>query len=203
MDLERRYLAAIGIFILLLSFGIGYKYSNWRMQNQEGEIMSLQDEELQQKEPSKLDKIEVYITGEVSKPGVYTMKEGDRVHQLIDLAMPTEKADLAMINLARRLADEEAIVVPAQGEAGQMMPGDAAIHSSAAMMGSDTGKVNINTASAAELSEHLPGIGPKLSERIVDYRTQNGGFKNIEQICEVSGIGEKRYEQIKDLICVR
>ncbi|HHW61911.1 MAG TPA: ComEA family DNA-binding protein [Syntrophomonadaceae bacterium] len=202
MDLERRYLAAIGIFLLLLSFGIGYKYSSWKMQGQEGEVLSLQEEELQEKDQSEAGKIEVYITGEVSKPGVYTMKEGDRVHKLIDLAMPTEKADLAMINLARRLADEEAIIVPARGEAGQIMPGDAA-QSSAAMMGADTGKININTASAAEMSEHLPGIGPKLAERIVDYRTRNGGFKNIEQICEVSGIGEKRYEQIKDLICVR
>jgi len=63
------------------------------------------------------------------------------------------------------------------------------------------GKVNINTASAAEL-ETLPRIGPKVAQRIVDFRTKNGNFKKIEEIMKVQGIGEKIYEQIKDLITV-
>jgi comEA protein len=63
------------------------------------------------------------------------------------------------------------------------------------------GKVNINTAPASEL-ESLPRIGPKVAQRIVDYRTKNGNFKKIEEIMKVQGIGEKVYEQIKDLITV-
>ncbi|MCR4432453.1 MAG: helix-hairpin-helix domain-containing protein, partial [Caldiserica bacterium] len=65
-----------------------------------------------------------------------------------------------------------------------------------------TSKININTASAKEL-ESLPGIGPVLAQRIVDYRAQKGGFKSIEEIKEVSGIGDKRFEAIKDLITVK
>lgn len=64
-----------------------------------------------------------------------------------------------------------------------------------------TGKININTASAAEL-QNLPRIGPKVAQRIVDYRTQNGPFKKIEDIMKVRGIGEKVFDQIKDLITV-
>jgi comEA protein len=63
------------------------------------------------------------------------------------------------------------------------------------------GKININTAPASEL-ESLPRIGPKVAQRIVDYRTKNGNFKKVEEIMKVQGIGEKVYEQIKDLITV-
>jgi competence protein ComEA len=63
-------------------------------------------------------------------------------------------------------------------------------------------KININTATAKEL-ESLPGIGPVLAQRIVDYRAQKGGFKSIEEIKEVSGIGDKKFEAIKDLITVK
>jgi competence protein ComEA len=62
-------------------------------------------------------------------------------------------------------------------------------------------KVNINTASASEL-ETLPGVGPKVAQRIIDFRTKNGGFKKIEEIMKVQGIGEKVYEDLKDLIAV-
>ena len=63
------------------------------------------------------------------------------------------------------------------------------------------GRININTASAAEL-ESLPRVGPKVAQRIVDFRTKNGGFKKVEEIMKVQGIGEKVFEQIKDLITV-
>lgn len=66
---------------------------------------------------------------------------------------------------------------------------------------SDTGKININTASVAEL-QTLPRIGPKVAQRIIDYRTQNGPFKKVEDIMKVRGIGEKVFNQIKDLITV-
>ena len=68
---------------------------------------------------------------------------------------------------------------------------------------SSSGKVNINRASAAELEEHLSGIGPTLAKRIVEYRENNGPFRTIEDLCNVSGIGEKRFADIKDQIDVK
>ena len=65
-----------------------------------------------------------------------------------------------------------------------------------------SGKVNINTATAQEISENLDGIGDTIAQRIVEYREQNGDFENIEEIKNVSGIGESKYENIKDAICV-
>ncbi|MGE5396245.1 MAG: ComEA family DNA-binding protein, partial [Chitinophagales bacterium] len=62
--------------------------------------------------------------------------------------------------------------------------------------------VNINTASMQELDDKLPGIGPAYAQRIVDYRQQHGGFKSIEELKEVSGIGEKRFQQMKDMVCL-
>lgn len=204
MPMDRRYIVAICVVALLLSFWAGVKYSDWKGTDQTDEVLALQEDSLREEGAGESGIIQVYVTGEVSKPGVYTMQDGDRVHQVIDLAMPTEKADLRAINLAQRLADEEAILVPAQGEAGTLL-NEAGGNSFASpgSSGSKNGKVNINTASVSELDERLPGIGPALAQRIIDYRTQNGAFKNIEDICSVSGIGTKRYEQIKDMISVR
>jgi len=128
--------------------------------------------------------IKVYVTGAVASPGVYTFREGDRVIDAIAAAGgPTEEADLAQINLARRLRDEDHIIVPARGQ--KASPQQRLI--------------NINTASA-ELLATLPGIGEIRSRNIVASRERDGPFLRTEELVERGLIPQAVYEQIKGLI---
>lgn len=145
------------------------------------------------------DEIRVYICGAVFKPGVYTLLEGDRVDTLLNMAGgATGEADLSAINLAERLQDEQYVWVPAKGEEGPTQSTPVTVGSST----KSQGLVNINTASAEEL-DSLPGIGPAIALRIISYREEKGKFTSIEQIKEVSGIGDSKYQDIKDRICVK
>lgn len=145
------------------------------------------------------DEIKVYICGEVLKPGVYTLFEGDRIDALINMAGGvTGEADLSAINLAERLHDEQYVRVPAKGEEGISQPAS----KTEGELSKLQGLININTASAEEL-DSLPGIGPSIASRIIAYREEKGKFTSIEQIKEVSGIGDSKYEDIKDRICVK
>jgi competence protein ComEA len=125
------------------------------------------------------------------------------------MARALPAADLKNLNLARKLEDGEAVVVSSLADAaGNVVEGGDSPAQVQAGTGNKsvrvgTGKVNINTASPQELDEKLPGIGPALAQRIVDYRTSQGRFGSIEDIKEVSGIGDKKYEAIKDLITVQ
>jgi competence protein ComEA len=141
--------------------------------------------------------IKVYITGEVNKPGVYDMKDNDRVEDAVKAAGgATELADLTRINLAARVADEMQIIIP---PACSPDTGDYIIHASVGSSGS--GLININTATKAEL-ETLSGIGPAIAQNILDYRETNGPFTVIEDIMKVSRIGAVTFERIKESITV-
>ncbi len=139
--------------------------------------------------------IQVYVGGAVANPGVFCLQEGNRVHQALALAVPLPGADLCHVGMARELIDGESILVPdltaMETELG-VVPVVAGTNS----------KVNINQATAAEMAAALDGIGVGLAQRIVDYRGAHGPFKKTEEIKKVSGIGEKRYEAIKDQISV-
>jgi len=139
--------------------------------------------------------IGVYVVGAVMNPGVYFLPHGSRVADALETAGgSTEEADLARVNLAKRVYDEEQIYVPRLGEENPPLP--LPTGSSGGQAG---GKININTATAAEL-DTLPGIGPVLGQRIVDYRETNGPFAAIEDIKNVRGIGDATFEEIKELI---
>lgn len=141
----------------------------------------------------------VDVEGEVRKPGVYAVAADARIDDAVKAAGGfTKKAQRSGVNLAQKVTDGMQIVVPSASSdaSGSGTSGTATGTSATA-----TGKINLNTASAEEL-QTLSGIGPSLSQRIVDYRTSNGGFKSIEELKEVSGIGDARYESLKDLVCV-
>ncbi|MCL2397271.1 MAG: helix-hairpin-helix domain-containing protein [Defluviitaleaceae bacterium] len=142
--------------------------------------------------------IVVYVSGEVRNAGVFEFYEGDRVVNAIEAAGGfTDYADPNAINLAAVLVDEQHIVVFSLEDG---MP-----HTATAVAGQDgpagDGRININTATAEEL-QALGGIGPALSERIVSHRNARGGFENIEEIMNVSGIGDRIFESIRDMIRV-
>jgi competence protein ComEA len=139
--------------------------------------------------------INVYVSGAVNKPDVYALPLNSIVKDAITAAGgATDEADLDRINLATKLADQMQVYVPRRGEAAPPSQGGSA-------PGAATGKININTASAEELDK-LPGIGPSIAQAIIDYRTKNGLFKQIEDINDVKGIGDALFEKIKDQITV-
>ena len=143
----------------------------------------------------------VYVSGAVVRPGVYALPPDARVADALAAAGgATAEADLAQINLARRIHDEEQIHIPRQGEPTLPIP-TPVLAVAKAPGGSTGGKVNINTASAAEL-DALPGIGPGYAERIVSYRESNGPFEKVEDIQNVPGIGPATFERIRGLITV-
>ena len=150
----------------------------------------------------------IHITGAVKNPGVYQLKSTDRIVDAVKIAGgETEEANLDLINLAALLKDGQKIIVPYKtyNETGEETNTNTynnveSVYSSSSL--STSAKININTANANML-QALSGIGPVLSERIIEYRNQNGFFGIIDDIKDVSGIGEKKFEGIKDLICVQ
>ena len=147
--------------------------------------------------------LRVHVVGQVERAGVVRLPAGSRVEDALDAAGgPGPKADLTAVNLARALVDGEQIYVPRPGES----PPQAAPAASGAPAGpggatsaGGSASVNVNTADAAGL-DALPGVGPVLAKRIVDWRTTNGRFTSVEQLGEVSGIGEKLLAQLTPLV---
>lgn len=139
--------------------------------------------------------IVVAVTGKVRHPGVVTVAAGARVIDALRAAGgPLPDADLETLNLARKLTDGELVAVGVPG----VSPGPAP--DGAAAPGS-SGPVDLNTATLAEL-DTLPGVGPVLAQRILDWRTEHGRFASVDQLADVPGIGESRMAQLRVLVRV-
>ncbi len=141
--------------------------------------------------------ITVHVAGAAVAPGVYTWKQGDRVQRAIETAGgPATNANLDGLNLARKVKDGEQILVPPRNQQYDIYQGVKGDKSTGSMK--DT-TVNVNLADEDEL-EKLPGIGPVLATRIIEYRKKNGPFSSIEDLLKVPGIGEKKLQDLKVLI---
>ena len=137
----------------------------------------------------------VDIKGAVKNPGVYQMKVGDRVKDALDAAGGlTDEADSQKVNLAKRLEDQMAIVVPKVGEEAEEIPAGETRKEA-----TKEGKVNINTATVEELKT-LKGVGEKKAEAIIEYRKKNGSFQTKEDLMKVRGIGKKLFESFQERI---
>ena len=165
------------------------------------------------------EKIYVYITGEVNNPGIVVLPIGSRIVDAIDCAGGiTQKADIMKVNLVYMLQDGMKVNIPSSIELKNnpnfeyitMSSGDEKNDSNIKKATTEDTKsesaikvsnVNINTATQTEL-ETLPGIGPSLALKIINYRKENGKFKSIEELKSVNGIGENKYEEIKKYIYV-
>jgi len=159
--------------------------------------------------------LKVYICGHIKNPGVYDIKEGYRLGDLIGLAGgATEDACLEAINLAQILADSQKFYIPSLDEVKKGIPAffdewEGINNNSGNSISTDTNNsqssqnkdININFANLSELIQ-LPGIGNVIAQNIIDYRNKYGQFKSIEELKNVKGIGEKKFEKIKDLISV-
>lgn len=152
-------------------------------------------------EQSDAGKIVIHIEGEVEKPGVYELKKDSRVYDAIDAAGGLLKdADRRRINLAKKIIDEEYIYIANKNEEDMGISyRDNLLIPTGTI--ENTNLININRANIMELKE-LPGIGDVLAGRIIEYRNEKGGFKSIEEIKNVSGIGDKRFSDIKDKVTI-
>ncbi|CDA15919.1 MAG: helix-hairpin-helix domain-containing protein [Clostridia bacterium] len=159
----------------------------------------------------KNKEIIVHITGAVKKNGIVKLKDGARIYDAIEMAGgSTDDADLSKINLAYVLEDGQKVYIPKIGEINQENAEEEYItfeygNNKNIIQDYNKGgneKVNINTANQTEL-ETLPGIGTATAEKIIDYRNKNGKFSSIEDIQNVKGIGNAKYENIKESICVK
>lgn len=147
-------------------------------------------------------KVTVHVVGEVEKPGVVTLAPGSRVGEALDKAGgATSDAELSGVNLARPLVDGEQVVVPAPGDPPAAAPSGAVTGPPGSTSASGAAVVNLNTADLPTL-ETLPGVGPVLAQRILDWRTEHGQFTAVEELGEVSGIGDKIYAQLSPKVTV-
>lgn len=183
-------IVAVGIFL----------YSDREQEQPSSPLRELSSEEIIPKETKKEDKpqsntIVVDVKGAVVRPGVYEVMEYARVHDVITLAGGlTKEADQTKINLAAKVHDEMMIYVPVKGESNAP-----ALSSTSS---EEKPKVDINNASVEEIQK-IQGIGPAKAAAIIAYREEHGPFRKIEDLLNVSGIGEKSLDKMKEQIIIR
>lgn len=214
---QKQKILLIIISIALFIFLFIYIYKNLYESENNSEIIlnndinQIQNEQVNEKIGiiNEKEKVIIHVVGEVNSPGVVTLEEGARIIDAINAAGgKTEEADLSKINLAYVVEDGTQIYIPRinenlnqveliSTEAGQSV----VINNSNINEEENNTKVNINTANKEKL-ETLPGIGETTAQKIIDYREQNGKFTKIEDLQNVSGIGEAKFNSLKDKITV-
>ncbi len=203
--IKDKKLVICAIFIMIIGVGMYIYKSNSDPITIEDTRESIEMQETEDKnEKTAENVIIVHVAGAVKKPGIVKLKEGSRVEDAVNEAGGLEdNADISNINLAYILEDGIKIKIPTLDEKELSDNsyiiediGDKVENSK-----SKKDKININTASESEL-ETLEGIGASLAEKIVEYREKNGKFKNIEDIKNVTGIGDSKFEVIKNKINV-
>lgn len=176
------------VVILLLLLGVGGFLLLRPVPRPEGSFLPVEEE----KDPEAVKtRLTVHVAGAVVNPGVVTLDPGARVMDAVQQAGgPLPEADLDSLNLAQPVSDGQKITVPCKGEGLAVQDGAAS---------GEVRRVNVNTATKEEL-ERLPGIGPTLAQRILDYREAHGGFRSVDELRKVSGIGPKKFEELSGLV---
>ncbi len=227
----RWFLAAFLCLVLALGLSATYSLGKIKGRSFEAENVVLQsleasdivnksdeEDELSKKQATFEEKEWVlYITGAVKNPGVYKMPPGSRVYQLVERSGGlTPKADPVAINLAANLGDGCHLHVPEKGESVSTTLSEQGRENFSIVQGvfvgsnangpsgsyeKDVDVIDLNKASA-EMLQSLPGVGPKTAQAILDYRNLRGGFRSVEELLEVKGIGPKKMEKIRPYVTV-
>lgn len=207
-NLSNQEKITIIVLVVVIIIGLGiilYKNTAYK----ENVVINTSSDNIENNSTVKIDTppITIHIVGAIKNPGVYKLKQNDRVIDAVKMAGgETEEANLDAINLAAFIKDGQKIIVPYRiyNNPNDEIKGNISKNTEEVYYfnSSSSGKININTANAADL-QTLSGIGPVLSNRIIEYRKENGLFGVIDDIKDVPGIGEKKFEGIKDLICVQ
>lgn len=205
IKLNKQSLIAILILAIVLSFWGGTKYAQGRLMQAPVEIVA--EAPVEKIDPEPVEKIEkktifVHVAGEVEKPGIYELQEGARLEEALKLAVPTVEADVdTYLNRAAILKDQDKIFVYKKGIEGEGYGAQPVLNNGSFSPGisSASGKINLNTATKEQL-DSLSGIGPSKAQAIIDYRNSQGGFKSIEELMNVKGIGQATFDGIKEQI---
>ena len=214
INLKTKIIIAVGAIIIAITVGIYF----YRTTKDNSEIEITEDNlttntavENTNETVEENNKIVVHITGEVNYPGVVVLKEGARVVDAIEAGGgETDEADLSSLNLAYMLSDGEKIYVPNKEEISQKnlereyitsAKDDSEQSENGAKSTGTNFKININTAKQEELTQ-ITGIGESTAKKIIEYRTQNGKFKSIEDIKNIPGIGDSKFNAMKEEITV-
>jgi competence protein ComEA len=190
------FVLAIAAILVSLNSAKPYKSSSTQDESNISAATSSVESSLTIQKPN----VFVHVVGEVVNPGIFMVQSQARLFDAIFAAGGfTKLADQSSINLAREVSDGEQIVVFAVGSGGSIITGAGISGSLTNGGGSMQSKalVSLNRASQLEL-ESLPGVGPTLAGRMIDWRTANGGFKKKEDLLKVSGIGQKLFASMKD-----
>lgn len=223
-NLNKKQKIILGIISVIIMCAIGYYvYAKDESieQVEENQLQIEENKTTNEEEVYSDDTIKIHISGEINKEGIVELKPNSRLADAIDKAGGVkENADTDKINLAYILEDGMKIRIPNKNEKNVKENNeqisnnkditDSYISKSSGVVtnennneeGNKTSKVNINTATQTEL-ETLPGIGPSTASKIIAYRKEKGKFKNIEELKDVSGIGNSKYDKVKDLISVK
>lgn len=192
---NKKIIIIIGVIILIIiSIYVLTKIDEYNYEENNYEEYFAEEENIIKEEAKKV--IVVHIIGEINKPGIVELEEGARVIDAIKKAGgTTEKADLAQINLAYILKDGQKIYIPNTEDNNKKIEYNTAnIENNI-----KEEKININTADEDEL-QRLPGVGASTAAKIIKYREENGSFRRIEDIQNVKGIGEAKYNDLKEQI---
>ena len=198
------------IIVILVIIFIGWKFygslNNTDIENNDFLVNDTKEEKKNDNEEEET--MAVHVTGEVKNPGVVKIKEGSRIEDIIKAAGGlTENADITNVNLAYVVEDGMKIRIPSSNEEKDIEDYITEDSCKGVIMSEESSNsssiiININTANEVEL-EQLPGIGPSISSKIVEYRNKNGKFKSIEDIKNVTGIGNNKFDKIKEYIKVK
>lgn len=153
--------------------------------------------------PAPSGAVVVHVAGAVRRPGLVELSGGARVSDAVEAAGgATQKADLTSVNLARPVVDGEQLLVLRRGQAGGPVAGAAGPAGGAGGPGGPAGApIDLNTATLQQL-DGLPGVGPVLAQRIIDWRTEHGRFATVDELTEVSGIGERTLADLRSAVRV-
>ena len=201
ININKKIYVIIIICITIVYIGIKYVFN--QEENVEFEESLFIEENVQNEVIQEPQKIKIHITGEVNNEGIVELEEGSRIDDAIKAAGDiTELADLSKVNLAYELSDGQKVYIPSVNEEIEEYATSDAGENVLEEKSSSNGKIDINIASSEEL-QTISGIGESLANRIIDYRNSNGKFKSVEDLKNVSGIGDKKFEDIKSKIIVK